>query len=104
MKKIILIVIVLAAGVALGIYFQREPKAEKIETTIQTDASQARTDIKAGEQKIETAATTIKTNIEAGVHKSEKIATNVAAHVKADAQKAGEVVTNAVAEIKNKLP
>ncbi len=86
MKKIILLIIVLAAGIALGVYFQKQTKAQKIETQVQTDAD------KAGDA------------VKEGVQKTESIATNVAADVKAGAQKVSEFTTNAVGEIKSKLP
>ena len=86
MKKIILLIIVLAAGIALGVYFQKQTKAQKIETQVQTDAD------KAGDA------------VKEGVQKTERIATNVAADVKAGAQKVSEFTTNAVGEIKSKLP
>lgn len=82
MKKIILVVIILAVGIALGIYFQKQPEAKRIETTIQADAAQAGADVKTGEQKIEAAA----------------------ADVKADVQKAESAATNAAGEIKQKMP
>lgn len=104
MKKIIPVIIILAVGIALGIYFQRQPETQKIENKTQTDAEQAGEAVKGGVQKVEAAATVVKTNIEAGIQKSGKIATNVAAQVKVGAQKAGEVVTNAVDKIKDKLP
>jgi uncharacterized protein HemX len=86
MKKVILLIIVLAAGIALGVYFQKQTKAQKIETKAQTDAEQAGDAVKEGVQKVET------------------VATNVAEHVEAGARKAGEVATNAVGEIKQKMP
>ena len=100
MKKIILVVIILAVGIALGIYFQKQPEAKKIETTIQTDVNQAGADVKAGEQKVETAAADVK----AGVQKAEAVATNVVGDVKTDAQKVDQAATNAVGEIKQKMP
>lgn len=100
MKKIILIVIILAAGIALGIYFQKQSEAKKIETTIQTDANQAGADVKAGEQKVEAAAADVK----AGVQKAGEVATNVVGQVKTDAQKVDQAATNAVGEIKQKIP
>ncbi len=99
MKKIILFVIILAAGTAIGIYFQKQPAAQKIETKIQTDTSQAGADVKAGEQKAEAAAAEVKT----GVQKAGEVATNVAGEIKNGAQKAVEAATNAVGEIKQKL-
>ena len=86
MRKIILLIIVLAAGIALGIYFQKQTKAQKIENQAQTDAD------KAGDA------------IKEGVQKTESIATNVAADVKTGAQKVSEFTTNAVGEIKAKMP
>jgi uncharacterized protein YxeA len=100
MKKIILIIIILVAGIALGIYFQKQPEAKKIETTIQTDANQAGADVKAGEQKVEAAAADVK----AGVQKAEAVTTNVVGDVKTDAQKVDQAATNAVGEIKQKMP
>jgi uncharacterized protein YxeA len=85
MKKIIFVIFVLAVGIGLGIYFQRQPKTEKVETKLQTEAEQAGADIKSG------------------VAKAGDVATNVAGHVKAAAQKVGEFTTNAVGEIKQKL-
>jgi len=99
MKKFILLVIILAAGVALGIYLQKKPAAQKIETQIQTDTSQAGADVKAGEQKVEAAAAEVKS----GVQKAGEVATNVAGEIKTGAQKAVQAVTNAVGEIKQKL-
>ena len=86
MKKIILVVIILAVGIALGVYFQKQTKAQKIETQAQTDAERAGEAVKAGVQKVET------------------VATNVAQHVEAGAQKVGEVATNVVGEVKQKMP
>jgi uncharacterized protein HemX len=77
MKKLILVVIVLAVGIALGIYFQRQPKTQKIETQLQTDAGQA------GVQKVDAVAAEVK----AGIQKAGDVATNVLGQVKADAQK-----------------
>jgi hypothetical protein len=104
MKKIILLIIVLAAGIALGIHFQRQSKVQDIENKAKQDAGLAGDAVKAGIQKVDAAAATVKTNIEIGMQKSESLATNVAAHVKAGAQKVGEVATNAVEIIKEKLP
>jgi hypothetical protein len=92
MKKIILIVIILAVGIALGIYLQKQPKAQKIET-------QAQTDVNAGEQKVDVATAEVKE----GMQKAGDVATNVVDQVKAGAQKAVEFTTNAVGEIKQKL-
>jgi uncharacterized protein HemX len=86
MRKIILLIIVLAAGIALGIYFQKQTKAQKIENQVQTDADKAGAAMKEG------------------VQKTESIATNVAADVKVGAQKVSEFTTNAVGEIKAKMP
>jgi len=90
----------LAVGIALGIYFQKQPEAKKIETTIQTDAAQAGADVKAGEQKVEAGAADVK----AGVQKVGEVATNVDGEVKADAQKVDAAATNAAGEIKQKMP
>ena len=98
-EKIILVVILLAVGIALVIYFQKQPEAKKIETTIQTDANQAGAAVKADEQKVEADAGEVK----AGVQKAGDVATNVVGQVKTDAQKVGEAATNAVGEIKQKL-
>jgi hypothetical protein len=92
MKKIILIVVILAAGIALGIYLQKQPKAQKIETQMQTD-------VNTGVQKVDAAAAEVKE----GVQKAGDMATNVEGQVKADAQKVGEFTTNAAGEIKQKL-
>lgn len=46
MKKIISYVLVLAVGFALGILFQKKPADQKLETTVQTDAHRAATDVK----------------------------------------------------------
>jgi uncharacterized protein (UPF0333 family) len=81
MKKLIFLVIVLAVGIGVGIYFQRQPKAQKIETQVE----QAGADVKAGLQKAGDAAT------------------NVVGQVKVDAQKVVEFTTNAAGEIKQKL-
>jgi uncharacterized protein YxeA len=99
MKKIILIVVILAAGIALGIYLQRQPKAQKIETQVQTDAEQAGADAKAGIQKVDAVAADVKE----GMQKAGDVATNVVDQVKAGAQKAVEFTTNAAGEIKQKL-
>ena len=85
MKKIILFIIVLAAGIAIGVYLQKQPKTQKIETQTQTDAEKAGTAVKAWTEKVET------------------VATNVAEHVKAGAEKVGDVATNVVDEVKQKL-
>jgi uncharacterized protein HemX len=99
MKKIILLIIVLAAGIALGIYFQKQPQAQKIETQVQQDATQAGADVKAGEQKVEAASADVK----AGAQKAGDVATNVVGQVKTDAQKVDAAATNAVGEVKDKL-
>ena len=85
MKKIILFIIILAAGIALGIYFQKQPKNQKLETQAHTDVEKAGEAVKTGVEKVET------------------VATNVAEHVKAGAEKAGDVATNMVGEVKQKL-
>jgi len=103
MKKIILLIIVLAVGIALGIYFQKQTKIQKIETKAQTDAEQAGDAVKEGVQKVEAVGTEVKADLNEGVQKSEAIATNVAGQVKADAQKVGEAATNAVGELKQKM-
>jgi uncharacterized protein HemX len=86
MRKIILLIIVLAAGIAIGIYFQKQPQTKTIENNAQTDAA----DVKAG--------------VKEGVDKTKEVATNVAADVKEDAQKVHDVTTNAVGEVKDKIP
>lgn len=98
MKKIIPYVLTLAVGFALGVYFQKRPADQKLESTIRTDAAQAGAAVKAGAQKADAVAADMK----ADAQKAGDMATNVAGEVKADAQKAGEVVTNAVGEIKDK--
>lgn len=85
MKKIILFVVILVAGIGFGLYLQKQPKTQKIETQVQKDTAQVGADVKEGMQK-------------AG-----DVATNVAAEVKAGAQKAGEVATNVVGEAREKL-
>ena len=100
MEKIILLIIILAAGIALGIYFQRQPKTQKIETQLQADAGQAGADAKAGVQK----ADAVVAEVKEGVQKAGEVATNVMGQVKADAQKLGEATTNAIGEVKDKLP
>jgi hypothetical protein len=99
MKKIILIVIFLALGIALGIYLQKQPKAQKIETQMQTDAEQAGADAKAGVQTVDAVAADVKE----GMQKAGDVATNVVRQVKVDAQKVVEFTTNAAGEIKQKL-
>jgi uncharacterized protein HemX len=86
MKKLILLIIVLAAGIAIGIYLQKQPKTKTIENNAQTDAADVKADVKAG------------------VDKTKEVATNVAADVKEDAQKVHDATTNAVGEIKDKIP
>ena len=86
MKKFFLLLVILAVGVALGIYFQKQPKADQLEDQVKTGAAQAGADLKEG------------------VQKAGEVATNIAAEVKAGAQKAGAAATNAVGEIKQKLP
>jgi uncharacterized protein HemX len=103
MKKIILFIIVLAVGIALGIYFQKQTKTQKIEAKAQTDAEQAGDTVKEGVQKVNAVAADMKTDIKEGVQKSESIATNVAAQAKADMQKISEATTNAVGEVKQKF-
>ena len=103
MKKIILFIIVLAAGIALGLYFQKQSKTQKIETQVQTDADKAGDVAKEGVQKADAVAADVKSGVQTGIQKSEGIATNVVADVKAAAQKVGEFTTNAVGEIKQKL-
>jgi hypothetical protein len=100
MEKIILLIIILAAGIALGIHFQRQPKTQKIETQLQADAGQAGADVKAGVQK----ADAVVAEVKEGVQKAGEVATNVLGQVKADAQKVGEATTNAIGEVKDKLP
>lgn len=85
MKKIIFVIIILTVGIALGVYFQKQAKTQKIETQAQTDSEKAGEAVKEGVQKVET------------------VATNVAEHVEAGAQKVGEVATNVVGEVKDKL-
>jgi uncharacterized protein HemX len=82
MKKLILVVIVLAIGIALGVYLQKQPGFQKLETKTQTDAGQTDADAKSGMQKVDA----------------------VAADVKAGAQKVHDITTNAVGEVKDKLP
>ncbi len=103
MKKIILLIIVLAAGIAIGVYFQKQSKVQKIETQAQTEADKAGDDVKEGIQKVDAVAADVKSDIATGVQKSKDIATNVVADVKAGAQKVHDVTTNAVGEIKQKL-
>jgi hypothetical protein len=85
MKKFMLLIGVLVVGIGVGIYFQKQPKTQKIENQVQTDADKAGAAVKEGVQKVET------------------VATNVAGQVETGAQKAGEAVTNAVGEVKDKL-
>ena len=85
MKKIIFLIVILALGVALGMYLQHKPQTGKIENQVQQAAGQAGAEIQAGAKKVDEAAT------------------NIAADVKAGAQKADQVVTNAVGEVKDKL-
>ena len=92
MKKIILIVLILAAGIALGIYLQKQPKTQKIESQVQTD-------VNAGVQKVDAAGAEVKKDVQ----KAGDVATNVEGQVKADAQKVDEFTTNAVGEIKQKM-
>ncbi len=92
MKKIILIVIILAAGIAFGLYLQKQSKTQKLETQMQTD-------MKEGVQKADAIAADVKED----VHKAGDMATNVAAQVKADAQKVVQATTNVVGEAKEKL-
>jgi uncharacterized protein HemX len=86
MRKIIFIIIVLAAGIAIGIYFQKQPQTKSIENNVQTDA------------------TKVKADVEEAADKTKDLATNVAAKVKAGAQKVHDVTTNAVGEVKDKMP
>jgi uncharacterized protein HemX len=81
MKKIVFIVVVLAAGIGIGIYFQKQPAAKKIEM----DVEQAGVDVKAG------------------VQKADDVATNIEGQVKQDAQKVDATATNAAGEIKQKM-
>lgn len=104
MNKIILVIIILAAGIALGIYFQKQPKTQKLESNAQTDARQADTDVKEGVQKAGAIVSDVKTDIKAGVEKTKEIATNIAGQVKAGAQKVGAVTTNVIGDVKEKLP
>ncbi|MEJ0088746.1 MAG: hypothetical protein WDM80_03190 [Limisphaerales bacterium] len=104
MKKIIPIVVILAAGIAVGIYFQKQPKSQELETNAKKDVEQAGADVKTGMQKVGDAAADVKTDIKTGVEKTKDIATNIADQVKAGAQKVGEITTNVVGEIKGKLP
>ena len=83
MKKIIPYIIVLAAGFALGIYYQKQPEAKKIETKVQTAIEQAGADVKEGEKKTDAAATEVKE----GAKKADDMATNVVGQVKTGAQK-----------------
>ena len=95
---------VLAVGIALGVYFQKQSKAQKIETQTQTDADKAGDAVKEGVQKVDAVAADVKSDIATGVDKTKDFATNVAADVKAGAQKVHDVTTNAVGEVKDKLP
>jgi hypothetical protein len=97
------LIIVLAAGIALGIYLQKQPEVQKLETKTQADVGQADADAKGGTQKMDAVAADVKSDIKTGVEKSKEIATNVAAQVKAGAQKVGDFTTNAIGEIKQKL-
>ena len=92
MKKLIFVALVLVAGIALGIYIQKQPKAETVETQMQTD-------VNGGVKTADTVAAEVK----AGVQKAGDVATNVAGQVKADTQKVIEFTTNAAGEIKQKL-
>jgi uncharacterized protein HemX len=104
MKKLILILIVLAVGIAAGIYFQKQPKSQELETRARTDAEQVGADVKTDAQKAGEVAADAKADLKLGVEKSKEAATNVADTVKAGAQKVGEVTTNVLGEIKGKLP
>jgi hypothetical protein len=57
MKKIIVFLLILAAGIAIGVYLQRQPKSQKIETQVQTDAEKVEASVKAGVQKAGEVAT-----------------------------------------------
>ena len=78
MKKLILLLLFLAVGVALGMYLEKQPRTQKIETTFKSDSQQ------------------VGNAVQTGVQKAVAVATNVAAQVKTG-------VTNAVDQIKQKL-
>jgi hypothetical protein len=63
MKKIISYVLTLAIGFTLGVCFQKRPADQKLETTVQNDAQQAATDVKADAQKVDKAATDVDNKI-----------------------------------------
>lgn len=96
MKKLLLLLIVLAIGFALGVYYAKQPKTEKIETKVQAGVSQVSDAVKAGVQKAGAVASDVKDDLAAGAQKVVAATTNVAAQVKTG-------VTNAVGEIKQKL-
>ena len=96
MKKFILLIFVLAAGIALGIYFEKHHKPETIGSKVQSGVSQMSDAVKTGVQKAGATASDVKNDITAGAQKVVAATTNIAAQVKAG-------VTNAVGEIKQKL-
>lgn len=96
MKKIVVFLIILAVGIAIGVYLQKQPKARQIETEMQTGAEKAGADVKAGVQKADAVAADVKED----AHKAGEMATNVAGEVKAGAKKAVEAATNVVDKIK----
>lgn len=63
MKKIIPYILTLAVGFALGVLFQKKPADQKLETTVQTDAHQAATDVKADAKKADEIATNVEGDI-----------------------------------------
>ena len=103
MKKFMLFIIILAVGITLGVYLQKQSKTQKIESQVQTDADKTGNVVKEGVQKVEAVTADVKSGVQTGMEKTKDIATNVAADVKSAAQKVGEFTTNAVGEIKQKL-
>ena len=68
-------------GITVGIYFQKQPNAEKIETQVEQASAE----------------------VKAGVQKADEVATNIEGQVKQDAQKVDAAATNAAGEIKQKM-
>lgn len=77
MKKILPYLVVLGIGIAIGVFLQRQPESQKVETKLETGAGQVKTDIKQDAQKAEAAAGDVKADVQAGVQKSENVATNL---------------------------
>jgi len=67
MKKLIPILVVLAVGIAAGVYLQTQPNSQDLEITARTDADQAGAAVKADAQKVGEVVADAKADLKAGV-------------------------------------